>query len=123
MRIIFFFFICISTFCLLPYPSQACTTFCLDKGDQLIVGYNFDWMADDGLVIVNKRNVAKTALHNPNLIGEQSPSWTSQYGSVTFNQVGRGFPFCGINEAGLAITLMMLVETEYPKPDNRPSTD
>ena len=43
---------------LIPQPGQSCTTFCLDQGDQLVAGKNFDWMLDDGLFIINKRNVS-----------------------------------------------------------------
>ena len=40
---------------------QACTVFCLDNGDQHLVGYNHDWFVEDFLVIVNKRCVSKKA--------------------------------------------------------------
>ena len=55
-----FFFICV-----IPQTGQPCTTFCLDKGDQLLFGRNYDWMIDDCLAVVNKRGVSKTAALNP----------------------------------------------------------
>ena len=106
---------------LIPRPSQPCTTFCLDKGDQLVVGKNFDWTVGDALVIVNKRNVSKTASLNPEWGEEQPAIWISKYGSVTFNPWGREFPFSGINETGLVVSAMGLGESEYPAPDSRPS--
>jgi choloylglycine hydrolase len=91
----------------------------LDQGDELVFGRNYDWTVDDGLVVVNKRGVSKTALTN-----DPHPArWTSEYGSVTFNQYGRELPLGGMNEAGLVVEVMWLDETEYPGPDSRPAID
>ena len=98
--------------------ADACTTFCLRKGSTAVFGKNYDWHFDDGLVLVNKRGVAKTAAPAP---GGPPAQWTSRYGSVTFNQFGREFPNGGLNEAGLALELMWLDETLYPAPDQRPA--
>ncbi len=114
--------VCILTVCLIPQSSHPCTTFCFDKGNQLMVGNNLDWIIGEGLVIVNKRNVSKTAFLKPEWDDNGQPaSWTSKYGSVTFNFVGREFPFGGMNESGLVITCMWLESTEYQNPDSRPS--
>ena len=51
--------------CLIPQSSHACTTLFLDKGNQLVVGANFDWMAPYGLVVINKQNVSKKAMLHP----------------------------------------------------------
>ncbi|HEX4966349.1 MAG TPA: hypothetical protein VF173_36410 [Thermoanaerobaculia bacterium] len=98
--------------------ADACTTFCLHKGSTAVFGKNYDWHFDDGLVLVNKCGVAKSAAPLPD---GKPAQWTSRYGSVTFNQFGREFPNGGMNEAGLAIELMWLDETLYPKPDQRPA--
>jgi len=69
-------------------------------------------------VIVNKRGVAKTSAES----GAIPISWTSQYGSVTFNIVAREWPFEGINEAGLFISSSAgegSAKDEYPEPDSR----
>ena len=96
---------------LTPQSSHSCTTFCLDKGDQLVFGKNQDSI-DNGLMIVNKRGVLKTAMVNDKEPGVSQPvSWTSQYGSVTFNRFGRELPFGGMNEAGLVVEQMTLFET------------
>jgi choloylglycine hydrolase len=50
-------------------------------------------------------------------------SWTSKYGSATFNQHGREFPLGGMNEAGLIVETMVLEDTEYPSPDSRPEVE
>jgi penicillin V acylase-like amidase (Ntn superfamily) len=116
-----FLLCCMFMAAFLPQSSHACTTFCLDTHDDLVVGTNFDLFTGDGLVIVNKRNVAKTSWLNFDWIGEQPISWISKYGSVTFNSWGREFPFYGMNEAGLVVSVMRLSTTIYPVPDSRPA--
>jgi len=115
-RFFLFCFICIAAF--LPQSSHACTTFCLETPDALVVGKNFDWPIGDALIVLNKRNVSKTAF----LWTEEQPaSWTSKYGSITVNPFGREFPFSGMNEAGLVVSAMGLSSTRCPAPDARPA--
>jgi len=102
----------------LPQSSHACTTFCLDTPDELVVGKNFDWVFGDALIVVNKRNVSKTAYL---WTGEHPAVWTSKYGSVTVNLLGREFPLEGMNEAGLVVSATALRQTEYPAPDAHPA--
>ena len=106
--------------CLIPQDSQSCTAFCLDKGNQLIVGFNFDWFVDDGLLYVNKRNVSKTASllkeHKKNT--NKPVQWTSKFGSVTFGW--HEFSLGGINETGLVVLSLALMKTKYPLSDTRP---
>lgn len=104
----------------LSVPASACTTFCLRDGGRIVFGKNYDWSVGDGLLVVNKRGVARKADAN----GDPRPaSWTSKHGSVTFNQYGRDFPSGGMNEKGLAIELMWLAGSRYPAADARPSVD
>lgn len=101
-------------------PGYPCSTFVLQQGKHLVFGKNYDFHTDIGMVMVNKRNVAKKAL----LLGPDKPArWVSKYGSITFNQVGRGLPSGGINEAGLVVELMWLEESKFPVPDDRPVID
>lgn len=97
--------------------SDACTTFCFSDGERVVFGRNYDWDIGMGDVLVNKRNMSKTAMLR---VGEKPAKWISKYGSVTFNQYGREFPMGGANEAGLVVELMMLTESEYPPKDGRP---
>ena len=98
-------------------PARACSTFALRTGARVVYGNNYDWSNGNGLVLVNKRNVSKSALPAP---GEpDAPRWVSKYGSVTFNQYGRELPASGMNEAGLVVMLMWLDETTYPAADSR----
>lgn len=103
---------------LLPVGANACTTFCLFNGKDLIFGRNYDFPIGYGHVIINKRGVFKSAMADA---GEQAAQWTSKYGSLTFNQFGRDNPMGGMNEAGLIVELMQLDATQYPTPDSRPA--
>jgi len=94
----------------------GCTTFALKNDNQILTGRNFDFMMDDGHMILNKRNVSKTVFESP---PENQLKWTSKQGSITFNQVGRDFPYGGINESGLVIEQLWFNATKYPKPDHR----
>ena len=99
---------------LLPRPAGSCSTFYMHS-DTPVFGKNYDWSVDVGLLVVNKRGVAKVAM------AEGPPAtWTSAYGSVTFNQYGRELPSGGMNEAGLVVELMWLDDSEYPSVDSRP---
>lgn len=107
------------TLFLITQKLLACSSFCLQDGNNLVFTKNYDWYLEHGLLIVNKRNVAKTAFLLDQ--SERPAQWISKYGSVTFNQYGREVPNGGMNEAGLAIEGLMLPETQYPTPDNRPT--
>jgi choloylglycine hydrolase len=96
----------------------ACTAFRLQSGQALVVGRNYDWSVDDGIVLVNKCALAKSAL------GQQKPvRWVSRYGSVTFNQFGREQPLEGMNSAGLVIATLWLDETALPEGETLPTVN
>lgn len=97
-------------------PARACTAF---LQDDLIAGKNYDWHLDQGLIVVNKKGIAKRAL----LLNatEKAAEWVSKYGSVSFNQYGREMPNGGMNEAGLVVETLMLPSTQNPAPDDRPA--
>lgn len=111
-------FLLIIIICLLNLNDDlnACTTFCLQNKDQVVFGRNFDFPTGYGHVIVNKRNVVKTAFIQP---PEKPIEWTSKFGSITFNQAGKEFPYGGINEKGLVVEQMWLQDSQYPEIDNR----
>lgn len=101
---------CLVAFFLLAASADACTTFCT-RG---LFGRNYDFEIGAGIVVVNKRGMAKES-------NTPAPAkWTSRFGSVTFNQFGRDNPTGGMNEKGLVVELMWLNETRYPKADARP---
>jgi choloylglycine hydrolase len=99
-----------------PQVGRSCTTFFLDHGGEMVFGKSYDWMVDDGFLVVNKRGVQKTAMNQ-----ENAATWISKFGSVTFNQYGREQPMGGMNEAGLVVEVMWLDGTVYPDADSRVS--
>lgn len=99
-----------------PPAADACSTFLLKSGRELLFGRNFDFFLDGGCVMTNQRGVAKTALL-PN--ARRPARWTSKYGSVTFNQVSKEYPYGGMNEAGLVVENMWLDSSKFPTPDER----
>jgi choloylglycine hydrolase len=102
-----------------PRPADACTTFMLERGAERVVGKSYDWHMGQGLVIVNKRGVAKQSL--PVKPGDTSARWQSRHASVTFNQYGREFPNGGMNDAGLVVEIMWLDSSAYERADSRPT--
>lgn len=94
--------------------ADACTTFCVRAGDRVLFGRNYDFEIGDGHLMVNAAGLDKKGGL------EGGPAWRARYGSVTFNQFGRGFPMGGINEAGVVVELMWLNDAEYPAADARP---
>ena len=101
---------------------EACSTFVLKSGQNLVFGRNYDWGIGYGFVMINKRNLAKRSIHSfePSATSVQ---WVSKYGSITFNQYGKEYPMGGMNEAGLVVEVMWLEETQFPSPDARPALD
>lgn len=99
---------------LIAMPAFPCSTLFLVRNGEAVFGRNYDFEFGDGLVLVNRRGLLKHSYAG-------TASWTSRYGSVTFNQFGREFPMDGMNEAGLVVALMWLDETVYPQTDERPS--
>lgn len=97
--------------------ATACTTFVLKQPEgPMVFGRNFDFPIGDGHIQINYRGALKTAFIRP---PEKPLRWTSKYGSVTFNQAGREFPYGGMNEKGLVIEQMWLQEAAYPPADDR----
>jgi len=92
---------------------DACTTFCLRAGDRVVFGRNYDFEIGDGRLMVNAARLGKKGAI------DAGPAWRARYGSVTFNQFGRGFPMGGMNEAGVVVELMWLNDARYPQPDAR----
>jgi choloylglycine hydrolase len=101
-------------------PAESCSTFVLADGRRIVFGKNYDWNIGSGILVVNQKGLAKVSTADA---GGNPARWTSRYGSVTFNQYGRGFPMGGMNEAGLVIELMWLEGSVYPEVDERATLD
>ncbi len=102
-----------------PQAAPACSTFQIQKQGQVYFGRNYDWMLGDALIIINKRGAKKPPFVRPTDKGRPM-KWTAKYGSLTFNQYGRGLPTGGMNEAGLVVEAMLLHNTKCPPQDERP---
>jgi choloylglycine hydrolase len=98
--------------------TRTCSSFGLNNQGALTFGANYDNTIIPGLLFINKRNVAKTGW-KASTTGKYA-QWVSQYGSLTFNQVGYQLPWAGMNEAGLVLSSLALSETENPADDERP---
>ncbi|MCX5752205.1 MAG: linear amide C-N hydrolase [Candidatus Krumholzibacteria bacterium] len=96
--------------------ADACSSFLMRNGTQLLFGRNFDFFLDGGYVMTNQSGVAKQALI-PN--SPKPARWISKYGSITFNQVSKEYPYGGMNEAGLVVENMWLDSSTFPVPDER----
>jgi len=97
---------------------HSCTAFVLDKNGYAIFGTNYDNQIGEGLLFINKRNVAKSYWEKDPI--SDPAEWTSKYGSVTFNLVMNQDVWGGMNEAGLIITTLWLDGSQPPAPDKRP---
>jgi choloylglycine hydrolase len=91
----------------LAYP---CSSFVLKNGKTILLGKNFDWTFDQGYIIKNLKNTAKAAYYTHN---GKPASWTSKYGSITFNQNGKEMPYGGMNEKGLVVEMLWLEDTRF----------
>ncbi len=98
--------------------AHTCTTFLLKRGNELVFGRNYDWVTGNGIVNTNLRNIQK---RSGSAGADSALTWTSQYGSITFNQYGKEFPTGGMNEKGLVVELMWLDGSQFPTPDHRPA--
>lgn len=106
-------FFCLIT-CILSLKIEACSTFLIEKEHQFLLAKSYDWIVEDGLIIVNKRHISKRAMAS-----DHPMQWISKYGSIILTQAGRELPMGGMNETGLTIELMWLDDTIYPLPDSR----
>jgi choloylglycine hydrolase len=92
---------------LFSLPTFACSIFMQPQTG--MVAKNYDWSLVAGEVMVRPRAANKKSLHS-------NKSWTSLYGSVTFNHYGPDLPTGGMNEHGLMIEALILGETKYKTP-------
>jgi len=99
----------------------ACSTFCIQDKENIVFGRNYDWYIGYGYFLTNHKNIQKTRYLSSS---EPAISWTSKYGSVTFNQYGKEFPAGGMNDKGLVVeTLLQNNTSVYPNIDKRKELD
>jgi len=88
----------------------------LKGNNQILLAKNFDWTYREGMIIKNLRGIRKTAYCTHT---KEQASWTSKYGSVTFNQNGKEMPYGGMNEMGLVVEMLWLEITRYNIDDEK----
>jgi penicillin V acylase-like amidase (Ntn superfamily) len=104
----------------------ACSSFLFEKDGAIVAGRNLDSTKfTPGVVVINKRGIRKESRSwNELAYGRSVPNphktWVSKYGSITFNTFCRDFVDGGMNEAGLFIQEMSLVENKYPEDATKP---
>lgn len=96
-------------------PAVGCSAFVLTTDQRVLVGRNLDVgrAFSGGYLLSNPRGSTRRSV-----LGEsrRPAEWTAQYGSVTFNLFGRGFPVGGMNERGLVVEHLALPDAAYPDP-------
>ena len=108
------------------YEVLACSSFLVEKDGAFVAGRNLDSNKfTSGAVVVNKRGIRKESRSwNELAYGQEVANphitWVSKYGSIAFNTFGRDFVDGGMNEAGLFIQEMSLVENQYPEDPTKP---
>lgn len=104
----------------------ACSAFLVEStdGKAFAVAKSYDWDMDQGIVLTNRRGLAKRALVLDAITGadptEKPMEWISTHASVTFNQYGAEMPNGGMNDVGLVIEVLWLNPSRYPVKDARP---
>jgi penicillin V acylase-like amidase (Ntn superfamily) len=95
----------------------ACTVMRFDLGGHLVIARNHDWSFSEGLLVVNKRGIQKQGISQP------PATWVAEFGSVSMVQYGREIPFAGMNEQGLTVDILQLLDTKFPLADRRESVN
>jgi len=108
----FLFFVTTLTALLDGRPASPCTTLCMSRGKQVVVAKSYDFDVGHGLLVLNRRGVAKQAIIL--VPGGRPARWDARYASVSFNQYGRELPLGGMNERGLVVEIMWLTGTRHP---------
>lgn len=108
----------------IPAVVFACSTFVLHDSKQTIYAHHLDERGYvPGSVVVNRRGTWRQGASWNGLIkgeGASQVSWTSKWGSITFNIWGIGYPDGGVNERGLYVQEMSLAGSRPPIDRNLP---
>ncbi len=109
-KIRFFILLISSSILVSQRNGLACSAVVLKGENMVFLAKNFDWTYGEGYLIKNVRGTSKKAFYTSE---GTAVSWTSRYGSVTFNQNGKEMPYGGMNEKGLAVEMLWLDYTSY----------
>ncbi len=93
--------------------AEACTRFVYHgTNNQVMTARSMDWKVD----VATNLWIFPRGMKRSGEAGKNSIQWTSKYGSV----IASGYDISttdGLNEAGLSVGALWLVESEYPKYD------
>lgn len=92
----------------------ANNSFTINSRDTIIFGKSFKNATSIGFLIYSPSNTEKKSWDN----GYKTISWISKYRSITFNQYSKDLPVSGMNEMGLVVDIVPLVETSYSYKSN-----
>ncbi|MBF0359723.1 MAG: linear amide C-N hydrolase [Oligoflexia bacterium] len=106
-RLFLFIFTLVFTLCspVMMISTYSCTAFKFTVGGKQYIGKSFDFGIMSADVVVNLKGVKKKNLHKES---EKVIGWTSKYGSVTFNMLGKELPYGGMNEESLVVEIAFL---------------
>src|SRR3989339_10499 len=99
--------------------TSSCSTILYIHADSVFVGHNLDEMSQTtGLIIVNKRGVLKREVRwsdykSPTGLSKAKIQWKSKYGSIVYSTLGKEFINGGMNEAGLYVGEMTMMDTKF----------
>jgi penicillin V acylase-like amidase (Ntn superfamily)/uncharacterized protein (DUF2141 family) len=99
---ILFFILCLLLF---DFTTLKANTAFFSSNDSKIFAKNFDWKVEHGFIFKNLKGQKK---YGYGWTANKPASWTSKYGSITFNQFGKEFPLGGMNEEGLVVEQILL---------------
>jgi choloylglycine hydrolase len=95
-----------------PAPAEACTrALYVAKDGTVIVGRSMDWGED----MLSNMWVLPRGMKRDGLGGKNTISWVSKYGSLVTTAYDIGTAD-GMNEKGLVVNELALVESDYGKP-------
>ncbi|WP_342052699.1 MULTISPECIES: linear amide C-N hydrolase [unclassified Cupriavidus] len=98
-----------------PATALSCTRFVYIGNDgDVITARSMDWKSD----VATNLWIFPRGMQRDGAAGPRSIRWTSRYGSV----VASGYDISttdGLNEAGLSVNVLWLVESKYPADDGR----
>jgi penicillin V acylase-like amidase (Ntn superfamily) len=109
--------------------TSSCSTILFIQNDSLFIGHNLDEdFETTGLVIVNKRGISKREVswsdyNSPSGLSKARIHWKSKYGSIVYSTLGKEFIDGGMNEAGLYIGEMTLIDTKFPEYNKLPKVN
>ncbi|AJR05138.1 linear amide C-N hydrolase [Photobacterium gaetbulicola] len=87
-----------------------CSSLGVMSAGQSVLGVNYDFQFDHGMVVINPRRLQKwSELPQGGVF-----RWQSLYGSATLVQFGCELPSGGINESGLSLHLLEQRDAAYP---------